>query len=721
MKFLSSLFFIFLSIFSIAQQAGTLDLAYDSRRHNSYVDVQKAVVQSDQKIIVAGNVGKDFGSGSTAGICRLNTDASIDSSFKCSFPYPVDKLLLNSQGQLLVLARRSLYRFLSDGSRDPEFIFESEYQVKDAAILADNRIMILESRTSGDAVYRVKSYGLSDPTFQEVMRGRISAMGVITGGVALSVLDTSDKKYELIKVDNQGVLDTRFNSITYVDLTRIEGLPNGGLYVLQKQQSYWGYSLMRLDAAGKFVSPIDMDAREFCIDDKQFVYVNNGSLFFKVDSLGEISDDFQPSECQPWSQLALDGSGRVYVTGDLLRIKAVGGRDSSFVINKLTSMFASGIDGQDRLYVSENDAGSSIIRRYRKDGTLDQSFPEIKSSGIGLVENDGSVVVFSGISQDFYRYNAIGVKDTSFHSTYSVKHQLASGKYIAESYSWDYNTIVRLNSNGTLDPSFTSVTFKDYALGFIHELSDGKLILGMRGFPQGNQILRLNKDGGKDFSFQSHFTSILVGDLQKDEKMVFFTSENQALKIRRLLPDGTFDPSFAETAISSDYLNAQLVVDKNDNIIATENGRVYRLKPNGEPDPTFAEGTVPLAFTKMMVQHDNQILCIGRWSFYNETPGEGRFRINNGPDYTGIDEKNDQQSRALVYPNPTSDKLYIDNIKSGPVKMEVFNVNGQLLREIDATKAEEPLKVEVSGLHPGSYILRVVGQNEVQSLHFSKF
>lgn len=68
-----------------------------------------------------------------------------------------------------------------------------------------------------------------------------------------------------------------------------------------------------------------------------------------------------------------------------------------------------------------------------------------------------------------------------------------------------------------------------------------------------------------------------------------------------------------------------------------------------------------------------------------------------------------------IYPNPTTDNLYINQINN-LTKVEIINMNGQLV----LTKENNLEKVNVSRLHSGMYFLKVYTENGSSSKKFIK-
>ncbi|MCE5230180.1 hypothetical protein LLG95_11350 [bacterium] len=82
---------------------GSLDVSFDPGPITEG-GVRSMTLQADGKLIIVGTF-KDFGHSGRNGIARLNTNGSVDSSFK-SFNYEADSLAVQSDGKLLVSSLR---------------------------------------------------------------------------------------------------------------------------------------------------------------------------------------------------------------------------------------------------------------------------------------------------------------------------------------------------------------------------------------------------------------------------------------------------------------------------------------------------------------------------------------------------------------------------------------------------------------------------------------
>ncbi|ANQ49879.1 T9SS type A sorting domain-containing protein [Flammeovirga sp. MY04] len=113
------------------------------------------------------------------------------------------------------------------------------------------------------------------------------------------------------------------------------------------------------------------------------------------------------------------------------------------------------------------------------------------------------------------------------------------------------------------------------------------------------------------------------------------------------------------------------------------------------------------------------------------TPEKGSFEkvtdeisgITVTENVTSVDEINTKSSALKVYPNPVEGtlKMVIEQSLNDIQKVEVLNVNGQLLKVISAKNGKSVSNISVSDLKSGTYLLRVTtGSGDVFTSRFIK-
>ncbi|MEQ1643028.1 MAG: LamG-like jellyroll fold domain-containing protein [Pyrinomonadaceae bacterium] len=275
-------------------------------------------------------------------------------------------------------------------------------------------------------------------------------------------------------------------------------------------------------------------------------------------------------------------------------------------------------------YSSNGQTYDFALVRYNANGSLDTSFDGdgIVITPVGIsndvaysvtIQSDGKIVAAgdSSLSLAVVRYNANGSLDTSFDGDGKVVTAIANdaqaesvaiqsdGKIVAAGHSFGSNsdfTIVRYNTNGSLDTSFdfdgiaitpVSLTFNDQARSVAIQ-SDGKLVTAGFSF-SGNTdtfaLVRYNSDGSLDNTFDGDGKLVTHVDLflenraeavaiQSDGKIVaaghvYFSSTDVDFAMARYNTDGSLDTSFdldgkLRTPISGGFDVAESIVIQSD-------------------------------------------------------------------------------------------------------------------------------------------------------------
>lgn len=176
-----------------------------------------------------------------------------------------------------------------------------------------------------------------------------------------------------------------------------------------------------------------------------------------------------------------------------------------------------------------NGVGRTRIARVRPDGSLDNTFnarggTSRKINAIAVLPNDkilvaGNFTAFDGFATNgIVRLNANGRVDKTFNSGLAANSSVSKmvlqsdGKILVVS-----GTIFRLNKNGSIDNSFHAIiTDTVNAIQQLVVQADDKIVIAGQQdrYNPGNTyscgILRLNKNGDRDFTFKRH--SISSGD-----------------------------------------------------------------------------------------------------------------------------------------------------------------------------------------------------------------
>jgi uncharacterized delta-60 repeat protein len=417
--------------------------------------------------------------------------------------------------------------------------------------------------------------------------------------------------------------------------------------------------------------------------------------------------------------LALQSDGKVVVVGNtyhtgagygtdtlLMRYTTAGALDTTFgtggiVRTNLDSNFtidegrSVAIQSDGKIVVLATTQNEFVTLRYLTNGTLDTSF-----SGDGRVDvditgpntydeprsltlqSDGKIVETGDVEGKVavIRLNTDGSADTTFNSTGqfvansfgsygSVSGvQMDGTKILVTGGSTNGIGILRLNSNGTLDTSYSS----DGIVDFTHSggvktaarQSDGMLIVGCSGNYQssGFELLRFKADGSQDTSFNGSgslvfgFDQYSTGDLAKirfdaNAKLMTVGGANNDEAVARV---NTTTAALDTTFNSTGKTTLNFIGPYNDmgtDVITQPDGKVivlssttpdsssygyyqptvlYRYNADGTLDNTFGTGGVVSFTFQGTVGHSLGLQSTGKILInVDENNGPGVMRLNS--------------------------------------------------------------------------------------------
>jgi uncharacterized delta-60 repeat protein len=275
----------------------------------------------------------------------------------------------------------------------------------------------------------------------------------------------------------------------------------------------------------------------------------------------------------------------------------------------------------------------------------------------------GQFTSYSGVSRNYIvRLISGNTIDNTFsigtgfnNAVKSIKVQ-SDGKILVggffTSYSGSsYNRIIRLNSDGSIDNTFNIGTGFNSYVNNIETQSDGKIVVvgDFTSFSGSsyNRIIRLNSDGSIDntFSIGTGFNSTVNSlKLQSNDKIVAvggFTSYSGVTKSRiiRLNTDGsidnTFDASLGNNSVSNLDIQPDgkiIPVGQIDIVNSQVRKGIVRLNSDGSIDNTFNIGTGFDSLsnaTSVKVQTNGKIIVGGEFTLYNGTSVNRMVRLNS--------------------------------------------------------------------------------------------
>jgi uncharacterized delta-60 repeat protein len=213
--------------------------------------------------------------------------------------------------------------------------------------------------------------------------------------------------------------------------------------------------------------------------------------------------------------------------------------------------------------------------------------------------------------------------------------------------------IARLNNDGTFDNTFDTGTGFDGVVYVIKVQTDGKILVGgaftqYNGIPY-KDLIRLNSDGSVDNSFTigTGFNNTVYDILlQSDGKIIIlggFTlfDGNSHSRIIRLNDDGSIDNSFNSgsgfNGVASSGLldgNKLVVVGAFFEYDGQTAGKIVRLNSDGSIDNTFDSNTgfyrfSGLSYATTVIKYSDKYFVIGDFDTYNSISAEGLIQLNS--------------------------------------------------------------------------------------------
>jgi uncharacterized delta-60 repeat protein len=322
-------------------------------------------------------------------------------------------------------------------------------------------------------------------------------------------------------------------------------------------------------------------------------------------------------------------------------------------------------------FTSYRGQNANRIIRLNPDGTKDNSF--LIGNGFDgnvtsiVIQNDGKIIVGGWFtlynilsSNRIIRLNDDGSKDTSFNVGIGFNNYIKSiildnnEKIIIGGEFTSYNgqsetRIVRLNSDGSKDISFSTGTGFDGTIYNIAVQNDNKIIVGgifnNYNLTSATRIIRLNDDGSRDISFNigtGFGGSVLSIVLQNDGKILVggnFSSYNGATESNIILlnTDGTKDSSFNTGTgfnfgvnVIKEQVNGKIIIAGDFTTYnSVAQNRIIILNLDGSIDNSFDIGTgFNNSVNAIAVQNNGTIILGGNFNDFNNSAQHNIMFLN---------------------------------------------------------------------------------------------
>jgi uncharacterized delta-60 repeat protein len=546
-------------------------------------------LSAENKILVGGDFWQ-FNELALHSLIRLNSNGEWDGSNVPNFDGRVAKIIQLSSGTLVIagwfdhvnlVSRRSIARVFGTGELDTSFDpgkgFQSKWMVEngeyrggyvaDVAVQQDGKIIVGGSFDYAGGreqrnLARLNPNGDFDVTFTPLVPetravavqsdGKILVGGL--GGLARFVGGDPPPAIPAITI-----LPTPVSVVAGADLTIVaivEGFPLPQLQWQRNGTALLGETNESLRL--KSISPIDSG---------EYKLLAKNSIGTSLSSAAVVQVSPAPS-----------GPGTLDLS---FRWDSPGALVDTIALQPDGKILVSGLVGP---IIQPPTTRRSGLLRLNPDGTPDASFPfvPIFTMNAIAIQPDGKILVggwFFEIGGEqkatIARINSDGSIDPTFNPGTGASYTIGKiavqpdGRVLIAGEFTSFNgvprvSVARLNPNGSIDP-----TFEPKGLNGAREIgmqSDGKILVGgsfaVEPGVATQWISRLNSDGSIDAAFQSPFTplsSAFVGgiqtiDVQIDGKIVVGGNAGEGIltnRVLRLNPDGTLDANFHSSAVGS--------------------------------------------------------------------------------------------------------------------------------------------------------------------------
>jgi uncharacterized delta-60 repeat protein/uncharacterized repeat protein (TIGR01451 family) len=538
--------------------------------------INAIAIQTDGKILIAGDF-TTYNGITKNNLIRLNADGSIDNSFNIGYgPNDiVNSVTIQADGKILVggrfgsfngLIQKQIIRLNIDGSADNSFNIGTGFEIASNTYVSEIVIQLDGKILVGGGIYgfngifvrslvRLEANGNLDNTFtmdQTVNSNDIISLAIQADGKIVAGTSVGGR---ILRLNSDG---SRDNSLNIVFSYGNEDI-----------------NTIAIQTDGKIVAGGNFTSLKTCT--KNFLARINadGTLDIPFNlSLG-LNNQIYNIALQPDGRILIGGSFNSFngsTRNCLARLYPDGSLDNSFTIgsgfNNTVIAIALQPDGKILVggdFDSFNGVSKKRILRLNPDGSLDNNF-NIGSGGANStvrcikVQPDGKILVgggflsYNGVAKNrLMRLNTDGTLDNTFtigpspSSSISTITILPDGKMMVPLYSSIFS-VVRLNANGSLDNTYISGTGANNTISNIINLEDGKLLISgpfttFNGTSNPG-LVRLNADGSFDNTFPN--VSAYVGAssllaIQEDKKIIVTGSGKRLV---RLNPDGSLDNTF---------------------------------------------------------------------------------------------------------------------------------------------------------------------------------
>ncbi|MBK9989575.1 MAG: hypothetical protein IPP19_02265 [Verrucomicrobia bacterium] len=542
---------------------GTLDTTFNVGTGFS-ANPQSMAVQSDGKIVVAG-LFTTFNGSSRNYIARLNSDGSLDTAFNpgTGFDTYAYSVAMQSDGKIVVggafssfngTARKGVCRLNTDGTIDTTLAIgtglvsgTSTGRVFSLAVQSDGRILLggdftAFNGTARGNIARVDSTGALDTTFNpgagcnsSVSSVAVSSTGKIFAAGYFTTYNSSPAANH-VRLSSTGVQDMgTTGTITSDGMAKVLPISGGKMIV----------------------------GGDFTLANK-----TARTCFARVNANGSVDTTFATGTSSGVSRvdaLALQSDGRIVAVGDFDRLNGM-------TANGIARFNADGTP--DTLFTpgAAFGTGTAAAVQVQSNGRLIvggrfTSFNGVVANNIVSLRSDGTLDAASVVGTGFDG-NLIALVQQS-------DGKILAGGYITQYNGVARKGVARLNADLTLDPTFDAGAIALRNVQAIAVQSDGKILIAGDASGDTGGILRLLANGtldgtfnpgGSSFVFPKSYPGLVAIAAQADGRILvggYFTAYNGTAisGVARLNADGTLDTTFSLPDVTDRFGNGFTFLD----------------------------------------------------------------------------------------------------------------------------------------------------------------
>ncbi len=653
--------------------------------------VRAVAVQPNGQIIIAGDFSTVNGFAAPR-VARLNADGSFDPFFfvPSGADDTVRSIAIQADGKIILggsfltfdgVARARLIRLNPNGGVDLSFNTGAGLtggDVRSVAVQSDGRILVVGAFTgaSGNAVNRIARLNPdgSIDTFFAIGSG---ADGQVNSVATFALpVPTVCSPPGFVALDFESFSNTNLASIASLNTNCVSFFgPTGGVFYAVSNTTFFGGTAAELRIADGGFMELNVSGRPFSLFSMQFVRLSSPVIITSssggqrvVTQSGFAIFDSTFSDVQ-WVRIQLTGGA---ATLDNVQIF------SSPVLQPLPT---------DRIAVGGDFLHINGVPRHRV-ALLDFN------GGVERMFDPGAMPSHTVYAIDTYNVATNGV----------LGKVLAGGDFTALVGVEGINHLGRLNTNGTLDTTFTNGVGPNDTVRAIAIQPDGMAIIGgfftSYNFVQRNFLARVNTDGTVDPGFNFGVgldNAVLALALQPDGKTVVggnFTAIYGSPRsfIGRVQTNGTVDTTFVSSANGPVHAIALqpdglvLIGGQFTAVNGIPQNRIARLNANGTLDTTFNAGSGPNAVVNAIaLTPGGQILIGGAFTQLNGNGAPYLGRLNSDGSFdssfnTGGTGANDTVNTIKVQPDG---KILVGGnftVFNGQLRNRIFRllIDGQL-------------------------------------------